>query len=186
MSLAKKVKDLRSKKGISQEILAENSGLNLRTIQRIEKGSTTPTGDSLKKIAIAFNVSLDELIELKLIENRDYLKSLNLSALVFLFFPLLGIILPSILWLLKKGQIRNINQTGKSIVNFQITWNIILFLGLGLMLISIKTKLMLIGAGPMTLFIAIMYLFNLISIIRNSIRALKGRSVVYFLKIKFI
>jgi transcriptional regulator with XRE-family HTH domain len=36
--LAKKGKELRKRKGYSQEELAEKSGLSLRTVQRIENG----------------------------------------------------------------------------------------------------------------------------------------------------
>lgn len=36
LNLAERVKELRSRKGISQELLAEESGLSLRTIQRIK------------------------------------------------------------------------------------------------------------------------------------------------------
>ncbi len=47
-SLSKKVKELRKRKGFSQEELAEQSGLSLRTIQRIENGESDPTGDSFR------------------------------------------------------------------------------------------------------------------------------------------
>ena len=40
--LAKRVKELRKRNGITQELLAENSGLSLRTVQRIENGETQP------------------------------------------------------------------------------------------------------------------------------------------------
>ena len=46
----KEIKDLRNKKGLSQEELANLSGLSLRTIQRIEKGETNPIGDTKRKI----------------------------------------------------------------------------------------------------------------------------------------
>lgn len=186
MGIAKKILDLRFKKGISQEVLAENSGLNLRTIQRIEKEVTNPTGDSLKKIAAALNVSIDELIKIELIENKNYLKSLNLSALIFLIFPFLGIILPTILWLLKKGKIKDLDFTGKALLNFQITWNTFLILGICLVVFSIKTKIFLIGSGPIILFVIFMYLFNLSSIIVNSLRVIKDKKVFYLLKINFI
>ena len=39
--LEKRVKELRNRKGMSQELLAEKSGLSLRTIQRIENGKIT-------------------------------------------------------------------------------------------------------------------------------------------------
>jgi len=36
IELSEKVKELRVKKGMSQELLAEESGLSLRTIQRLD------------------------------------------------------------------------------------------------------------------------------------------------------
>lgn len=186
MNLADRIKRIRQNQGLSQEKLAEESGLSLRTIQRIEKEKSTPTGDSLKKIARALNITVDELTDWEIIEDRSYLKSVNLSALLFLFFPLLGILLPSLLWILKKGKIKNLNYTGKSLLNFQITWNLILFAGLILMLISSAMNLLTFGAGIITLFIGVMYLFNFISIIINSSRVMKGKKEVFVLKINFI
>lgn len=186
MNLATKIKKTRQKMGLSQEMLAQDSGLSLRTIQRIEKEKSVPTGDSLKKIAKAFNITIDELADWEVIEDWGYLKSLNLSALLFIFFPLLGVLLPSLLWVLKKGKIKDLNTTGRSLINFQITWNVILFLGLILMFVSTKTGFLPFGAGPITLFVGVMYIFNLSSIIINSSRVMKKKKVNYFLKIKFI
>jgi len=90
--LAQRVKELRNQKGMSQEILAEASGLSLRTIQRIENGETNPAGDTLQRLSAALNVNPDELIDWSVKEDRSYLVFLNLSALTFLFFPLLGIL----------------------------------------------------------------------------------------------
>ncbi|WP_397447907.1 DUF4870 domain-containing protein [Polaribacter sp. R77954] len=44
---------------------------------------------------------------------------LNLSALTFLFFPLLGILIPFILWKSKKGKIKNINKLGKDLIKLK-------------------------------------------------------------------
>ena len=60
--LQKKVKELRARTGYSQELVAEKSGLSLRTIQRIENGETEPHGETLKRLAIALNVTPEELI----------------------------------------------------------------------------------------------------------------------------
>ncbi|RKD91341.1 helix-turn-helix domain-containing protein [Mangrovibacterium diazotrophicum] len=49
-NFSKEIKELRLKKGLSQEELASLSGLSLRTIQRIEKGETNPHGDTKRKI----------------------------------------------------------------------------------------------------------------------------------------
>ena len=52
--LAQGVKELRKVKGFSQEELAKNSGLSLRTIQRLENGETEPSGETLKRISTVF------------------------------------------------------------------------------------------------------------------------------------
>ncbi|GAH18231.1 unnamed protein product, partial [marine sediment metagenome] len=125
--LAMRLKELRNQKGMSQEVLADISGLSLRTIQRIENGETNPTGESLKRLSNALNVNPDELIDWAIKDDKRYLTFLNLSALTFLFFPILGILLPFILWSSKKGKIKNINKLGKDLINFEITWTLILF-----------------------------------------------------------
>jgi len=61
--LAQGVKVLRREKAYSQEELANLSGLSLRTIQRIEKGETTPTGETIKRLSNVLEVSTRELLE---------------------------------------------------------------------------------------------------------------------------
>lgn len=61
-NLAKKVKELRALRGMSQEYLAEESHVSLRTIQRIESCESVPTGETIKRIASALDVSMNELI----------------------------------------------------------------------------------------------------------------------------
>jgi len=60
--LAQGVKDLRKRKGLSQDDLAKESGLSLRTIQRVENGESEPTGETLKRISSVINITPDELI----------------------------------------------------------------------------------------------------------------------------
>lgn len=127
ITLGSQIERLRKRQGFSQEVLAEETGLNLRTIQRIENNETVPRADSLKRITDALKVTPDELIDYSLIEDKSYLKILNVSALGFLFFPLLGIILPLIFWIMKRDKIKDVDFIGKKILNFQITWSIILF-----------------------------------------------------------
>jgi len=54
------VRKLRLKNGWSQEQLAEMSGLNVRTIQRVERGLNVET-ETLKSIAAVFEVDFTEL-----------------------------------------------------------------------------------------------------------------------------
>ena len=56
------VQKLRLQRGWSQQQLAELSGLNVRTIQRIEKGQE-PSVESLKSLAAVFNVGFSTLKE---------------------------------------------------------------------------------------------------------------------------
>jgi transcriptional regulator with XRE-family HTH domain len=61
--MAQGVKELRKRKGLSQEELSKNSGLSLRTIQRVENGETEPTGETLKRISTALDTTPNELID---------------------------------------------------------------------------------------------------------------------------
>lgn len=111
-NLASKIKALRKRRGFSQEQLAEESALSLRTVQRIEKGETVPHGDSLRKITQALNVNPDDILEWAPTEDKGYLTVLNLSGLGFIFHPLLGIIIPLVMWILKKDKIKCVDDTG--------------------------------------------------------------------------
>ena len=126
--LGERLKELRNRKGISQEQLAEDSGLSLRTVQRIEKNETVPRGDTLKKLAIELGTSPDEIIDWKIEKDQNYLTLMSLSSFGFLLFPILGIILPLTMWVYKKEKIEGVNKLGKSILNFQISWTLLLFL----------------------------------------------------------
>lgn len=202
--LSKRVKELRNRRGISQELLAEDSGLSLRTIQRIENGETEPRGDTLKRLADTLNVTPDELIEWKQAEDKSYLYYLNLSALAFLVFPILGIIVPSVLWVNKKDKIKNVYKMGADILNFQITWNIIFFMTIPLFL-ALRTYwtfeaiekaehispaiIMTSIKEVLSIYIIVLlflYCYNLLFVIVNSVRAAKGETVKYFPRIRFI
>lgn len=202
-NLAPKVKELRKKKGFSQEELADNSGLSLRTIQRIENGETEPTGETLKRISNALNVNPEEIIDWTIIEDQGLLKAMNLSALTFILFPLLGIIVPLIIWISKKDKIKDINRIGENILNFEITWTIILFLGFILNIFilakefsSLSTELnsseslvadSITNSGyRILIFYIIMYLINILFIIINTYRIHKNKDVFYHPKFKFI
>ena len=185
--LAIRVKELRNQKGMSQEFLAEESGLSLRTIQRIEKGDSNPTGESLKRLANALDVSPDDLIDWSIKEDKSYLIYLNLSALTFLFFPLLGILIPFIIWTSKKGKIKDINKLGKALINFQITWTILLF---ALPIIFfIMSKIGILNELAISTFlieISILYFINFMLIMINTIKISNDKEVKYTPKLKFL
>lgn len=185
--LASKLKTLRNQKGLSQEVLADESGLSLRTIQRIENGESNPTGDSLKRLANALNINPDELLDWAIKEDKKYLTFLNLSALSFLFFPLLGILIPFILWVSKKDKIKNINALGRDLINFEITWTLLLFfIPFSMFLIS-KTRLIEdFSLNQIFMIAGCMYIFNLILVLFNTLRISNEKEVLYYPQIKFL
>lgn len=192
-NLAKRVKELRKRKGLSQEELTENSGLSLRTIQRIENGETDPTGETLRRIADALKVNPDELIDWTIKEDSSFLKFLNLSALTFIFFPILGIIVPLIMWVSKKDKIKDINKIAKGVINFQITWSILVFLfPIIILIIRALTnepkegETILLGPALIMIFLIFMYVLNFIFTIVNTYRIHKEKDIKYFPKIKFL
>jgi transcriptional regulator with XRE-family HTH domain len=59
-----RLKQLRVQKGFTHQQLAEQLGLGTKQIWRYESGENDPTGDILRRIAQAFNVSVDYLLGL--------------------------------------------------------------------------------------------------------------------------
>ena len=62
MFSAARIQALRKSKGYSQELLAEQSGVSLRTIQRVEQGETVPRGHTVQALATALDVPLEALL----------------------------------------------------------------------------------------------------------------------------
>lgn len=116
-----KVKEQRQKKGFSQEQLAELTGLNIRTIQRIENGETEARGDSLRKITKALDIEIEDLTDDKMEEDLGVLHGFNLINLVSLITPIIGLIVAAVFWLTKRNKIRGLNKQGVQVFNFQIT-----------------------------------------------------------------
>ncbi|MBO3697599.1 helix-turn-helix domain-containing protein [Roseivirga sp. E12] len=61
-TLAKRLREFRVLRGMSQEFLAEESQVSLRTIQRIENEESIPTGETIKRISTALDVEMHELV----------------------------------------------------------------------------------------------------------------------------
>ena len=63
-TVGKNIKKYRQKLGISQDTLSKKADLAFHTIVKIEAGSTpNPTIDTVKKIADALGISLDDLMK---------------------------------------------------------------------------------------------------------------------------
>ncbi|HYC86270.1 MAG TPA: helix-turn-helix transcriptional regulator [Chryseosolibacter sp.] len=126
MTPGKKISDLRKSKGISQELLAENSRVSLRTIQRIENGSSTPRLFTLKLIADCLGVAVADLHSpanpaQASAEALNALRLINMSCLTILMVPFLNIILPALVWRRNLQHLPS-SKAAKKIISVQILW----------------------------------------------------------------
>ncbi|MGO2358611.1 MAG: helix-turn-helix domain-containing protein [Mesonia sp.] len=195
-NLSIKIKDLRKRRGFSQEQLAEESKLSLRTIQRIENSESIPRGDTLIKLTQALGVTPDDLLEWTDLEDKGYLTLLNLSAIATLFQPLLGIIIPLVMWILKREKIKWVDDTGKKLISFQITWTLALY---AVIMIATKGLVISFNFNLMHLLTNIIYDFSIVGstllllyvylvaiIFINVRRSQKGLKNKYFPAIPFL
>ena len=77
MEFGAKLKEIRTSLNCSQKELSEQTGLNLRTIQRIENNEVKPSLYSLKVIGEALNTDLSDFV--KTSEAKPYEFNLNLK-----------------------------------------------------------------------------------------------------------
>lgn len=62
MSFSEKIVSLRKERNWTQVQLAESLGMAVNQIKRYEKGKSAPSLEAIKKLAITFGISADELI----------------------------------------------------------------------------------------------------------------------------
>ena len=128
--LAIRVKEARTSKGLSQEALAQQSNISLRTIQRIEKG-IVPRMSTLHILCDALDLDVDQFTTSgnndALKGEVNVLKRMNLLAIIFLLVPLGTIVFPLLLWKLGKKLNHRSDDAGK-IISFQLIWVISTFL----------------------------------------------------------
>ena len=62
-ALANRIKELRDRKGISQEELAHRAGLSRTGMGFLETGKRWPRLDTLMKVADGLNITVDELLK---------------------------------------------------------------------------------------------------------------------------
>jgi uncharacterized Tic20 family protein len=137
-AIAKKIIHFRKVKGITQEMLSEVTGLNVRTIQRIESGEVDPRLYTLKSIAEALGVNLEELLPEPTQHELNQIAVLHCTPIAFFFFPIIGnVVAPFIFWMLKREDVNGINKHGKDILNGQLTYSIVAGLMVGIQIVLI-------------------------------------------------
>lgn len=82
VSIGKRIKSFRVKKGWTQAVLAEKSGVEPSNISHIERAATKVSLPTLISIANALDVSLDEIVYNSLVKNEHILVN-TINELIF-------------------------------------------------------------------------------------------------------
>jgi len=191
-NLGLKVSELRQKKGITQEQLAEACEISPRTIQRIESGEVDPRAYTLNCLGTVLEFDFEE--ENSTNENL-WLTVLHLSSMFCI------LIIPLLLWSWKKTRSYKIDKQGRQVLNFQITMTLTLFAAVFLlMLMPFALSFMgearenLVENNPVFILLAMCLPIPLIFIgiyctyqgVINAMRAMSDKPIHYPLSIPFI
>jgi len=164
------IKELRIKKGLTQEELAEMTELSARTIQRIENGEVDPRSYTLQMIAKALDVDFSLFIEDESIEDKEkkdklILGLVHLSGLFLLFIPTI------LIWNNKKNKVKGITAHFNHVISFQLTiWLVFILPGIAMHYFLSMNNF--INKAPFLIFIGVVIgvcfsIFNTISVINN-------------------
>jgi len=188
--MSDKIRSLRKSKGLSQEMLAESAGINLRTLQRIETGNAIPRGETLRLIAKALEIPVEDLSDSMApadkVEDKGFLKLMNLSTLSFWFIPFGNILVPLAFWIFRKDTINGVRDLGKRIFIFQVIWSLITYGPIMALMfivpfgsISLKRPEMIFG-GTM-IFVVLLYIINTAFILVTTFRIARNQEDSYAL-----
>jgi transcriptional regulator with XRE-family HTH domain len=122
METGKLIKELRIKKGMTQEELADKTEVSARTIQRIENGEVDPRAYTLQMIAKALEVDYNMFVENKPDEEQEiqqanansWLGLLHISGFIPLVFPTV------LIWNYKKDKIKGMSEHYRDVISFQL------------------------------------------------------------------
>jgi len=122
METGKLIRELRIKKGMTQEELADKTEVSSRTIQRIENGEVDPRAYTLQMIAKALEVDYnlfignepDEEREIQQVNSNNWLGLLHFSGIIPLIFPTV------IIWNYKKDKIKGMSEHYRDVISFQL------------------------------------------------------------------
>lgn len=189
------LKKIRETKNLTQEELAEKSGISVRTIQRIEAG-TIPKGYTLKTLAKSLEVSekdlliseplkeeitVDEVILMTETENDSpfnsgLIKLINLSPLPLAWLPIANFLPPLLIMLFTKEK----SYIVKQIISLQI------FLAVISPIIFMLVALLKLGSKSVMITMVFLVLVNIYIILRNAYEIDKKRNLCYRLNFNII
>jgi transcriptional regulator with XRE-family HTH domain len=170
------LKKIRELKNLTQEELAEKSGLSVRTIQRIEAG-VQPKGYTLKVLALSLDVperdlripeiqfqqeteveEIPEIAEKEKPVNFTLVKLINLSSIPLAWFPVANVLPPLLIMLFTKEK----SPIVKQIISLQV------FLAIISPVVFMITALFKPGHSVVLAVMILLVLINIYIILRNA------------------
>ncbi|WP_420320384.1 serine hydrolase [Flagellimonas sp.] len=122
----------RKLRGQTQKKLADKTQITVRTIQRIEKGEVNPHLQTIKLLAAALEIEVNDLLPLENPKEetikKKWLLLLHATPLLGLFFPLTNILVPLFIWIHKREDNVVYDRHGIKVLNFQITISLLAIL----------------------------------------------------------
>ncbi len=175
METGKLIKELRLKKGMTQEELAEKTEVSARTIQRIENGEVDPRAYTLQMIARALEVEYslftenepDEEKEKQRVRDNNWLGLLHFSGIIPLIFPTV------LIWHRKRDTVKGISVHYRDVISFQLmVW------------VGILAGLWIYWRAQVPIPLIMVFLANAVISIINTVRVVSGESYRNMLFIK--
>jgi len=171
METGKLIRELRIKKGMTQEELADKTEISARTIQRIENGEVDPRAYTLQMIAKALEVNYnlfvgnepDEENEIQQVNSNNWLGLLHLSGIIPLIFPTV------LIWNHKKDKIKGMSEHYRDVISFQLkVW------------VAILAGLWIYWKANQPIPLIMVFFVNCIFSIFNTIKVVSGESFKNF------
>jgi len=174
--LGQKIVELRKKLSMTQEELADQTGISTRTIQRIEQGIVTPRLATLKLLSEALDYDFNGEATNGRID-KTILFFIHLSSIfIFVFFPIIVLI-----W--NNSISKTLEIEAKRAINFQISYLINILLALGISVLGIiYLPLVAVGSG---LLILCPVVYSIVCV-RNMIMLNKQVKAKYLYEINYL
>lgn len=191
MNVKKSLKEYRELKFLTQQELANKSGISIRTIQRIEKNTAAGSPYIIKTLCKILGIEVseinlsnekddDEKSILEATRAMQKLKLINFSPIFVLFLPFLNILAPYLFFIKYKKSILDKTDALK-MISFQILWiilSVVLIFGGSSLLNALFGMKEYAGYPSNVWLLLICILLNLIVVIDTSIRLNESKEIL--------
>jgi len=187
-------------RGWTQEELAEKAGVTALTIRRIESGLVNPQAYTLKLLAKSLDIDFRELVDepaptpeeqplrppsaeagerisIQTFAESRFLVLMHLLPLSMVIIPAGNILLPLLLWAMKKEEYEEYDIQGRAVLNFQITMTLIIIVSVVLLVLHSPV-------GFPLFVVSCIYTIGLC--ILNAVNVATGKRIRYPLSIAFL